>query len=100
MLVACVGTIFSNTLQQYQAVTAADAIYSAPTEEAERASGLFENPNQAATAALYCLVLVVALPSRSLFWKAVQAAVAVLALVMTFSREPCLEGWCWPRPSF
>jgi O-antigen ligase len=92
MLVACVGTIFSNTLQQYQAVTAADAIYSAPVEEAERASGLFENPNQAATAALYCLVLVVVLPSRSLFWKALQVAVAVLALVMTFSKGAMLGG--------
>lgn len=91
-LIACLGTIFSSTLQQYQAVNAADAIYSAPIEEAERASGFFENPNQAATAALYCLVLVVALPARSLFWKLLQCGIALLALVMTFSKAAMLGG--------
>ncbi|MEE1612173.1 O-antigen ligase family protein [Microvirga sp. CF3016] len=91
-LIACVGTIFSSTLQQYQAVNAADAIYSAPMEEAERASGLFENPNQAATAALYCLVLIVVLPARSLVWKVVQSGIAILALVMTFSKAAMLGG--------
>jgi O-antigen ligase len=92
MLIACVGTIFSTTLQQYQAITAADAIYATPADEAERASGLFENPNQAATAALYCLVLVVALPARSLVWRALQIGIAVLALVMTFSKAAMLGG--------
>jgi len=92
VLISCVATIFSSTLQQYQAVNAADAIYAAPLEESERASGFFENPNQAATAALYCLVLIVALPARSLFWKLLQCGIAVIALVMTFSKAAMLGG--------
>ncbi|EIM28950.1 O-antigen ligase family protein [Microvirga lotononidis] len=92
MLIACVGTIFSSTLQQYQAINPADAISSGPVEEMERASGLFENPNQAATAALYCLVLVVALPARIFAWRALQVVIAVIALVMTFSKAAMLGG--------
>ena len=90
-LIACVGTIFSSTLQQFQAVNPADAIYMGQLEE-DRASGLFENPNQAATAALYCLVMVVVLPARSLFWKMFQCSIAVIALVMTFSKAAMLGG--------
>jgi O-antigen ligase len=90
-LIACVGTIFSSTLQQFQAVNPADAIYMGQLEE-DRASGLFENPNQAATAALYCLVMVVVLPARSLFWKTFQCGIAVIALVMTFSKAAMLGG--------
>ncbi|WP_262030988.1 O-antigen ligase family protein [Microvirga sp. Mcv34] len=91
-LIACVGTIFSSTLQHYQAVSAADAIYGGPGDEMERASGIFENPNQAATAALYCLVLVVALPARSFVWRSAQVLIAVIALVMTFSKAAMLGG--------
>ena len=56
----------------------------------ERASGLFENPNEAATAALYSLVLVAAYPARSYLTTGLQAAIAILALILTFSKSALL----------
>ena len=90
LLIACLGTIFSSSLEQFKAVNPADAIYAPEIGEPERASGLFSNPNQAASAALYCLVLVVALPAKSIFWRIAQCGIAVLALVMTFSKAAIL----------
>lgn len=90
-LVMCVATIFSSTLQQFEVVQASEAAYSAQMEDqGDRATGFFENPNQAAAAALYCLVMVIAMPARNVLWKAVQCAIALVALVMTFSKGAML----------
>ncbi len=56
----------------------------------ERAFGFFGQPNNAAFAALYCLVLVVAYPARSLLLTLAQGSIAVAAMIMTFSRAGIL----------
>jgi O-antigen ligase len=51
-----------------------------------RAAGLFANPNDAGVAALYALVLVAAYPARSRSFTYCQIAVALAALLLTFSK--------------
>ncbi|WP_262300271.1 O-antigen ligase family protein [Microvirga sesbaniae] len=56
----------------------------------DRASGLFENPNEAGIAALMSLVLIYAYPARSGIVTFLQAAVAFSALALTFSKTGIL----------
>lgn len=56
----------------------------------DRASGLFENPNEAGIAALLSLVLIYAYPPRSRFLALVQTAIALSALSLTFSKTGIL----------
>lgn len=58
--------------------------------KADRAAGFFLDANSAASAALFCLVLIMALPSRNRLWPFVQAAAALAAILMTFSRTGLL----------
>lgn len=77
LLLACVFTLASDELSKYfNYVTGA-----------ERASGLFANPNEAAVVALYAIVLTAAFPARRKSISFMQVALAVAALVLTFSKN-------------
>jgi O-antigen ligase len=76
LLVSCIFVPLSPYLSIYFA-------YSLPLE---RSSGLFANPNEAAVAALFCIVLIVAYPARNRLLTFTQAMIALLALLLTFSR--------------
>jgi O-antigen ligase len=80
LLIACIFTLLSTYLASYFS-------YVAP---AERASGLFENPNEAAVAALYALVLTVAYPARKTILKLTQISLAVAAIILPFSKNGIL----------
>ncbi|WP_460451735.1 hypothetical protein [Alsobacter sp. SYSU BS001988] len=56
----------------------------------DRYSGLFENPDEAAMIALYCLVLILIYPSRSRLINLVQLIVVAIALALTFSKNGVL----------
>jgi hypothetical protein len=75
LIAACTFTLLSDLLQPL-------FNYVAPPE---RSSGVFENPDEAAVAALYGLVLAVAYPNRPIIL-AGQVCIAVAALVLTFSK--------------
>ncbi|QRM27260.1 O-antigen ligase [Microvirga sp. VF16] len=91
LITACVFIILSEFLRPYEVVHELSAAYSSQLEDGrDRASGSFENPNEAAAVALYCLVLVVALPSKYGLGKLFQCGVAFVALVMTFSKAAML----------
>jgi O-antigen ligase len=91
LVIACGFTIFSRFLQPYEVPVGAETMVDAQFGEVEeRASGFFENPNEAGSIALYCLVLVAALPSRSSLWRVFLGCVALSALVMTFSKGAML----------
>ncbi|MFC4172160.1 O-antigen ligase family protein [Microvirga sp. GCM10011540] len=94
LLVSCVMVILSDVIRPYQVTPMMPGIDADQLrqgmESADRASGFFENPNEAAMIALYCIVLIAALPSSSLPLRLVQGAVAVVALIMTFSKAGML----------
>jgi O-antigen ligase len=91
LLTACVSTILSDFFHPFEVARELSVSSSSQLEDGpERASGFFENPNEAAAAALYCLVLIVALPSRYGLGKILQSSVALIALVMTFSKAAML----------
>jgi O-antigen ligase len=75
LVAACALTLFSGTLSHF-------FDYVAPPE---RASGVFENPDEAAVAALYCIVLTTAYPNAPILLVG-QICVAVAALALTFSK--------------
>lgn len=62
------------------------AFYIPYTRPEDRASGLFDNPGEASSVALYCLVLVTAYPSSRRLITFIQVGIALLALAMTFSK--------------
>lgn len=64
-------------------------LYQGP--KSDRAAGFYIDANGASVAALCSLVLVAAFPSRSRLWTAIQAAVALTAVLMTFSRTGLLS---------
>lgn len=87
LLISCVLVIASNVLKPYEVV----AIHSYGNfEEADRASGFFGNPNEAAMAALYCIVLIMCFPACIPIWQIVECAIAITALMMTFSKTGIL----------
>jgi O-antigen ligase len=94
LFVSCLLVILSDVIRPYQVVPEVPGLDAEQimqgVESADRASGLFENPNEAAMIALYCIVLVAALPSRSILVRLLQGAVAVVALIMTFSKTGML----------
>jgi O-antigen ligase len=75
LMLSCVATLFSFELAAYFSYVTL-----------ERASGLFENPNEAAVVAVACLALVLMFPARSPLVSLLQGAIALGALVMTFSK--------------
>lgn len=77
LIATCIFTLLSPQLAQYLNYVAAQ----------ERASGLFENPNEAATAALYALVLILAFPTGKPAVTLVQIGIAIAALILTFSKN-------------
>ncbi|KLK93359.1 hypothetical protein AA309_08430 [Microvirga vignae] len=64
--------------------------YLAYSHSLDRPSGLFGNPNEAGVAALFCIVLIVAYPARSRVLTFGQAVIALLALILTFSKAGIL----------
>lgn len=80
LLIAALATIFSRQL----------ATYFHYSLDLERASGFFENPNEAAVAAVYCIVLIVAFPTRSATRNLIFLSIALGALILTFSRSGLL----------
>ncbi|WP_147282393.1 O-antigen ligase family protein [Microvirga subterranea] len=94
LFISCILVVLSDALRPFQVAPEIPGLDAEQimqgVESADRASGLFENPNEAAMIALYCIVLVAALPSRTPLVRIVQGAVAVLALVMTFSKTGML----------
>lgn len=94
LFVSCILVVLSDALRPFHVAPeipglGAEQIMQG-VEAADRASGLFENPNEAAMIALYCIVLVVAIPSRSALLRIVQGSIAVAALIMTFSKTGML----------
>jgi O-antigen ligase len=94
LVVSCLFVVLSDVIRPYQVTPVLPGLDSDQIaqgfESADRASGLFENPNEAAMIALYCIILVVALPARSLPVRLVQGSLAVVALLMTFSKAGML----------
>lgn len=94
LFVSCILVVLSDALRPFQVAPEVPGLDAEQimqgVEAADRASGLFENPNEAAMISLYCIVLVAALPSRTTLVRIVQGAVAVLALIMTFSKTGML----------
>jgi O-antigen ligase len=94
LLVSCLLVVLSDVIRPFQVTPEVPGLDAEQiiqgVESADRASGLFENPNEAAMIALYCIVLVVALPSRSILIRLLQGAIAVVALIMTFSKTGML----------
>jgi O-antigen ligase len=82
LLLSCMFVVLSDAIRPYQAFRT--------FTETDRATGLFENPNEAAMAALYCLVLVAALPPKSTVMRLFQCALPAVALLMTFSKTGML----------
>jgi O-antigen ligase len=80
LLVSCVFVPLSPYLSSYFAYS----------HSLDRPSGLFGNPNEAGVAALFCIVLIVAYPARSRLATFAQAAVALLALILSFSKAGML----------
>lgn len=94
LFISCILVVLSDALRPFQVAPENLGLGAVQMmqglEAADRASGLFENPNEAAMIALYCIVLVVALPSRSALLRILQGSVAVAALIMTFSKTGML----------
>jgi hypothetical protein len=78
LVVACLGTILLPLL-------GLDLGHAA-----DRASGLFEDPNEASVVALFTMVLILAHPSRRLWVTLLQAGVALAALLLTYSKSGML----------
>ena len=78
LLLACLSMLFSPLFPYYQA------------KAADRAGGFFIDQNQAAFAALYCLVLVGVFPARRLIIALAEAGIAISAVLLTFSRTGLL----------
>ncbi len=76
LLIACLVVPFSPYMSAY-------VKYEGPEG---RASGLFGNPNDAGVVALYAMVLVAAYPARSSLVTWAQVAIALAALLLTFSK--------------
>jgi len=76
LLASCIFVLLSPVLGEHLNYIAAS----------DRASGFFENPNEAGVASLLCLVLIYAYPARSRFMVLVQTAIALSALALTFSK--------------
>jgi O-antigen ligase len=94
LLLSCLLVILSDVIRPFQVLPEVagvdpDQIIQG-VESADRASGLFENPNEAAVIALYCIVLVAALPSSRVLVRLLQGGIAVTALIMTFSKTGML----------
>jgi len=76
LLVSCIFVLLSPILGEHLNYIAAT----------DRASGLFENPNEAGVASLLCLVLVYAYPAQSRLMVFAQIIIALSALALTFSK--------------
>jgi O-antigen ligase len=82
LLLSCLFVVLSDVMRPYQTFHT--------FTETDRATGFFENPNEAAMAALYCCVLVAALPAKSSAMRVIQYTLPVVALLMTFSKTGLL----------
>lgn len=80
LLIACALVPFSPYIAPYLDVKGPEG----------RATGLFGSPNDAGVAALYCLVLITAYPSKSRLVTAIHVAIALVALALTFSKAGIL----------
>jgi O-antigen ligase len=97
LLISCLLIMLSDALRPFRSLPPVDEsqlmqmldTLSAP-QAVERAAGFFGNPNEAATVALYCIVLIVTMPSQNVYFRTLQCALAVTALVMTFSKAGML----------
>lgn len=76
LLVSCIFVLLSPILGEHLNYIAA----------ADRASGLFENPNEAGVASLLCIVLVYAYPAQNRVMMLVQTIIPLSALALTFSK--------------
>lgn len=56
----------------------------------ERASGFFDNPNEAATMALYYIILIASTAKKIDLWTVLKFSVALAALLLTFSKTGML----------
>ncbi|HZH52793.1 MAG TPA: O-antigen ligase family protein [Microvirga sp.] len=94
LLISCVFVILSDKIAPYLLPPQVDETQTnelaAAMNTVVRASGFFANPNEAAMAALYCIVLIAAVPSRGIHWRILQFAVGATALIMTFSKAGML----------
>ena len=78
LLLGCLCILFSPFFPYYQA------------QAADRAGGFFIDQNQAAFAALYCLVLVAVYPAQRPVIAFAEAGIATSAVILTFSRTGLL----------
>jgi O-antigen ligase len=76
LLIGCIFVPLSPHLSAY-------VTYESPEG---RAAGLFANPNDAGVAALYGMVLIAAYPAKSRLFTWIQVAVALVAVLLTFSK--------------
>lgn len=80
LLASCIFVLLSPILgEHFNYIVASD-----------RASGLFENPNEAGVASLLCLVLIYAYPAQNRLIVLIQTVIALSALALTFSKTGIL----------